>query len=91
MLINSLSASATEILAGAFQDLERAFVIGENSYGKGSVQTPFSLSDGSLVKVTTAKWYTPKDRSIDETGIAPDLTIHFEDTDYKEKYDRQLE
>ena len=91
MLVNGLSASATEIVAWAFQDTKRALVIGEKTYGKWSVQTPFPLSDGSLVKITTAKWYTPKGRGIDEKGIEPDITINLLDEDYKNLYDRQLE
>lgn len=91
MLVNSMSASATEILAWALQDYDRAIIIGETSYGKWSVQTPFLLSDWSLVKVTTAKWYTPKERWIDEKWIIPDIEIHFRDEDYKSAYDRQLE
>jgi carboxyl-terminal processing protease len=91
MLVNSMSASATEILAWALQDYDRAIIIGETSYGKWSVQTPFLLSDWSLVKVTTAKWYTPKDRWIDEKWIIPDIEIHFRDEDFKSAYDRQLE
>ncbi len=91
MLVNSMSASATEILAWALQDYDRAIIIGETSYGKWSVQTPFLLSDWSLVKVTTAKWYTPKERWIDEKWIIPDIEIHFRDEDFKSAYDRQLE
>ncbi len=91
MLVNAMSASATEITAWALQDYERAIIIWETSYGKWSVQTPFPLSDGSLVKITTAKWYTPKDRWIDEKWIIPDLEVHFKDEDYKTLYDRQLE
>lgn len=91
MLVNPMSASATEILAGALQDNERAMIVGEISYGKWSVQTPFYLSDGSMVKVTTAKWYTPKERGIDEKWITPDIEIHFKDEDYKTAFDRQLE
>lgn len=91
MLVNELSASATEIVAWAFQDTGRAVIIGEKTYGKWSVQTPFVLSDGSLLKITTAKWYTPKGRSIDDKGIIPDVKIDFLDEDYKNLYDRQLE
>lgn len=91
MLINSMSASATEILAGAFQDYNRALILGETSYGKWSVQTPFYLSDGSLLKITTAKWFTPKDRSIDDKWIIPDIETHLKEVDYTEGYDRQLE
>ncbi len=91
MLVNSMSASATEILAWALQDYDRAIIIGETSYGKWSVQTPFLLSDWSLVKVTTAKWYTPKERWIDEKWIIPDIEVHFRDEDFKTAYDRQLE
>ena len=91
MLVNWLSASATEIVAWAFQDTKRAVVVGEKTYGKWSVQTPFPLSDGSLVKITTAKWYTPKGRGIDEKWIEPDISIDLLDEDYKELYDRQLE
>ena len=91
MLVNSMSASATEITAGALQDHERALIVWETSYGKWSVQTPFYLSDGSLLKITTAKWFTPKERGIDEKWIIPDIEIHFTDDDYKKKFDRQLE
>jgi carboxyl-terminal processing protease len=91
MLINSMSASATEILAWALQDHNRAIIVGETSYGKWSVQTPFSLSDGSMIKITTAKWYTPNERSIDEKGITPDVEEHLKESDYTENYDRQLE
>ncbi len=91
MLVNSMSASATEILAGALQDHKRALIVWENSYGKWSVQTPFPLSDGSLLKVTTAKWFTPNDRTIDEKWILPDVIIPLSDEDYKKIFDRQLE
>jgi carboxyl-terminal processing protease len=85
ILINGNSASASEITAGALKDYKLAILVGENSYGKGSVQEPFTLSDGSEIKVTVAKWYTPLDHGIDGIGIKPDKE------DYEKKYDRQLE
>lgn len=91
ILVNSLSASASEIVAWALQDHGRAIVVGEKTYGKWSVQVPFSLSDGSMMKLTVGRWYTPKNRGIDGQGISPDITIIFKDEDYKNLYDRQLE
>jgi carboxyl-terminal processing protease len=86
-----MSASATEILAGALQDYDRAIVIGQKTYGKWSVQEPFILSDESMMKITIAKWFTPKDRWIDEKWIEPDVWIELTDDDYINIYDRQLE
>ena len=91
MLINNLSASATEIVAGALQDYKRAIIVGEKSYGKWSVQEPFLLNDGSMLKITIAKWYTPKDKNIDHDGITPDISIPLFDRDFTARYDRQLE
>lgn len=91
LLVNGLSASASEIVAGALQDHHRAVIIGEITYGKGSVQEPFFLGDGSLVKLTIAKWYTPWDREIDAKGIEPDISISLLEEDYQEKNDRQLQ
>lgn len=91
VLVDELSASASEILAWALQDYDRALIVGEKTYGKWSVQSPFSLSDGSMIKLTTAKWFTPKDRSIDGKGIAPDIRVGLEYEDIKNQYDRQLE
>ena len=91
MLVNEYSASASEIVAGALQDYGRAILIGEKTYGKWSVQSPFVLSDGSILKLTIGRWYTPKDRWIDQEGIHPDISIVLKDEDYKNAYDRQLE
>jgi len=91
VLINENSASASEIVAGALKDYSLAILIGKKSYGKGSVQQPFELSDGSEIKITVAKWYTPKDYGIDKIGITPDIEVDFEKEDYENKYDRQLE
>lgn len=91
ILINENSASASEIVAGALKDYNLAILIGKKSYGKGSVQQPFELSDGSEIKITVAKWYTPKDYGIDKIGITPDIEVDFEKEDYENKYDRQLE
>ena len=81
VLINGGSASASEIVAGALQDHGRATIYGEKSFGKASVQSIQEMIDGSALKLTTAKYYTPNDRHIHENGIEPDVKIVFEELD----------
>ena len=85
VLINSGTASASEIVAGALQDHGRALIIGTPTFGKGSVQTLVVLPDGSGLKMTVARYYTPKDRSIQAKGIAPDIHVKQEFSDQKQQ------
>ena len=75
VLVNLGSASAAEIVTGCLQDLHRAVILGEKTFGKGSVQTIFPLEDGSALKLTVAKYYTPSHKVIHQHGIMPDILV----------------
>ena len=85
VLINYGSASASEIVAGALKDHKRAILLGENSYGKGSVQSIIPLKNNGAIRLTVAKYYLPSGKSISEVGVSPDIEINEEDDDFKIK------
>ncbi len=91
VLINKGSASASEILAGALRDDRNIKLIGEKSFGKGSVQEVVELIDNSLLKITVAKWLTPKGNSISEVGLEPDIKVQMGEDDAEMKKDAQLQ
>ncbi len=91
VLVDEGSASASEIVAGAIQDAGRGPLIGTQTFGKGSVQLPITLSDGSMLRVTRARWFTPLGRAIHGTGLVPDLVVERSDADHNAGRDPQLD
>jgi carboxyl-terminal processing protease len=91
VLINEGSASASEILAGAVQDTGRGILLGVTTFGKGSVQIPSELSDGSVLSITTARWFTPNDRQINGEGLRPDIEVERSEEDIAAERDPQLD
>jgi len=91
VLVNEGSASASEILAGAIQDIKRGIIMGTKTYGKGSVQEVDNFEDGSSIRMTIAKWFTPKGRTVNHIGLDPDIVVELKDEDLKNKKDTQKE
>ena len=93
VLINYGSASASEIVAGALQDHKRAILVGENTYGKGSVQSIIPLNNNGAIRLTVSKYYLPSGKSISEVGVKPDIEIAESSEEFRinTKTDNQLE
>lgn len=91
VLINGNSASASEITAGALREYGKATLVGQKSYGKGSVQIVLGLPGGSQMKVTEARWYTPKGKNIDKTGIEPDVKVDLSSDNVNNNVDPQMD
>lgn len=91
ILVNNGTASASEIVSGALQDLGRAKLVGEKTYGKGSVQNVYDLSDGSSLHVTSARWLTPNRRQLDGDGLEPDITVSLQDQEQDLQLERAVE
>ena len=91
VLVNNATASASEIVAGALKEYHKATIVGVKTYGKGVVQTILELSGGSLLKVTTAHWYTPNDQTINKTGITPDIEVVRSYSDINSGKDPQMD
>ncbi len=91
VLVNEGSASASEIVAGALQDYDLAKIVGEKTYGKGSVQVLKNFEDGSSVKITVAEWLTPNGNSINDNGITPDMEVEYTKEDFDAGIDPQMD
>ncbi len=91
ILINQGSASASEILAGALSEYKKATLVGEKSFGKGSVQELIPITDKTSLKITVAKWLTPNGISISKEGLTPDVKVEFTKEDFEAGRDPQLE
>ena len=91
VLVNGYSASASEIFTGALQDYGAAEIIGTQTYGKGIVQSIMGLSDGSAIKVTTSRYYTPNGVCIHGVGITPDIVVEQDDTENDNQLDTAVE
>ena len=90
VLVNGSSASASEIVAGALKDYQAAILVGEKTFGKGTVQKVINLSDDRIIKVTVARWYTPQDRNITKEGIQPNQTVKMSQDDNNAGRDPQM-
>ena len=90
VLVNGSSASASEIVAGALKDYQAAILVGEKTFGKGTVQKVINLSDDRILKVTVARWYTPQDRNITKKGIQPNQTVKMSSDDNNAGRDPQM-